>query len=701
MNVGFCRKHFTKLVVSCFVVLSGAAQAQTLVIVGGQGQLVASSSVATLPLTVQLLDASGRPFPGQTVSFTDNAGGQFGSVNGSAPPTDANGITSVQFVGANLNLLGSAPFVQTNINAVYSNFVATFYETTSNQASNGGLLTQVNIQYPQQGQLISGPAGSPGTQPILVRVGTLSSAIGIPNVSVSINVDSSAGSTGTISCREGPFVLTDSTGLATCTPVFGKIGSGTFTILVGGLLSFSQNAFTVTVGAPGIISVTSGGNQAGLPGQQLPVPLLAVVTDLAGNIIVGAQVVFESVTPNGATFINSRTSSDANGRVSTSVILGNVPGPIQIRIRDVGNLVANPPIVTETVNITISGLFKISGDNQTAFVGSPVGAPFAQPLTVRVSNATSQPVQGASVQFAVTTGSAALSNTTAITGPDGLASTSVTAGSLVGPVTVTATSGGFSQTFTLTVIQIGPSNFSYLNGASFVPNSLSPGSIVTINAQGLVGSNIQGTVGGSFVGPMPFNVAGVSVTLNNIPAPIYYVSNQNGQQSVTIQVPFEVPPGVVPITVSASVGGSTNGFVTVLPVSPGLFESVNTDGRRRVVALRPNGTVVTPANPAVRGENLRVYATGLGPVSPNVPTGSFSPAGSDPAITSNLVAGINNNGVPIVQAIYARNLVGVYELTVMVPNDAVAFPSGTVNFSVAVQGPNGYVYSNGSLIAVQ
>jgi len=699
MKASYFRKHSAALLFFFLVFMNGvASQAQTLVKLGGDGQLIASSSVATQPLTVQLLDASGKPFPGQTVTFTDNSAGQFGSVNGVAPPTDSNGVTSVQFVGANLNLLGSSAFVQTNVNAVYGSFVATFTETTSNQASNGGLLTQVSIQYPLQGQVISGPAGSPGTQPILVRVGTLSSAAGIPNVSVAINVDSNGGNnTGTLSCKEGPFVLTDSTGLATCTPVFGKIGSGTFTIVVGGLLSFPQNAFTVTVGLPGIINVTSGANQFGLPGQQLPLPLVAVVTDLAGNALPGANVVFESVTPNGATFTNVRTPSDGNGRVSATVILGNVPGPIQIRIRDVGNLVANPPTVTETVNITISGLSKVSGDNQTTFIN----ASFSQPVTVRVLNATSQPVQGATVQFAVTTGTATLSNTTAITGGDGLASTSVAAGPTAGTVSVTATSGGFTQTFTLTANPPGPTSFSYSNGASFAPNSLSPGSIVTINAQGLVGSNVQGTVGGTFVGSLPFTVAGVSVTINNIPAPIYYVSNQNGQQSVTIQVPFEVPAGTVPVNVAVNGGGSTNAFVMVLPVSPGLFESVSTDGRRRVVALRPNGTVVTPANPAARGENLRVYATGLGAVSPNVPTGSFSPAGSDPTVTSSLVAGINNNGVPIVQAIYARNLIGVEELTITVPTDAVAFPSGTVNFSIAVQGPNGFVYSNGSLIAIQ
>ena len=141
--------------------------------------------------------------------------------------------------------------------------------------------------------------------------------------------------------------------------------------------------------------------------------------------------------------------------------------------------------------------------------------------------------------------------------------------------------------------------------------------------------------------------------------------------------------------------------LSVLPVAPGVFETVGADNRKRVVALRPNGTVVTTANPAARGENVRVYLTGLGNVSPAVPTGSFSPSGPDPVVTSNLVVGIANNGAPLVQAIYARNLVGVYELTITIPTDPVAFPSGTVAFAVAIQGPNGLVYSQTSAIVIQ
>ena len=682
--------------------LASSADAQTLTIVSGQGQLVQSSTVAAQPLTVQYLDATGKPFPNQTVLFADTQNGAGGYANPGSAVTDVNGMASSTFIGAALNPSSAnvTGYTQTNVIASVNSSSVNFFETTASVTSNGGSVILVNLIAPAQGQVLSGGAGSAGTAtPIKVAVGSLNTSTGIANVAITLRIDSVISGNPTFSCREGAFVLTDATGTATCTPVFGMVGRGTYSILVGGgYRLFSMNQLTVTVGPPGIITITSGANQAGIPAARLPLPVVATVADLAGNLISGAQVVFDTIPANAATFSGVVSTSDANGRVSAYVILGTTPGPFQVRVRDVGNLVASPPLATETVNITISGLNKVSGDGQTAFVN----AAFAQPLAVQVLNATMQPVPSASVTFAVTTGSATVSPAVVLSDANGNASTMVTAGATAGPITITATSFGFSQTFSLTANPPGPTNFSYANGASFVSNFISPGSIVTINAQGLLTGNVAGVVGGTLVGALPYTVAGVSVTIDNIPAPIFNVSNINGAQAVTVQIPFEVRAATVPITIAVAGGGSTSAFVTVLPVSPGIFETVGADNRRRVVALRPNGTVVTTANPAGRGENVRVYLTGLGPVSPAVPTGAFGAAGSDPAVSATLVAGINGSGVTVVQAIYARDLIGVDELTITIPTDTVAFPSGTDSFLVAVYNSSGsYVYSQLSAIAIQ
>ncbi len=698
MRSSFLKQYSPLFLLSAIsLIAAGNSLAQTLTITGGQGQIVVNASAAGNALTVQLLDGTGKPFPNQVITFQDTQGGTNGIASPTSVTTDSNGMASTTFIAPNIPTSSGVSYVQTTVLASYGGLVATFYETTSAITSTGGNTVQPFIQSPVFGQVLRGGAGSAGSVPITVIVNSILSSQGIPNVAVSLQSDTTQNAT--VGCKEGPYVLTDATGTATCTPLFGKVGSGSFAILVGG--RFFQSLpfqFTTTVGPPGIITISSGDNQAGVPGQRLPAPIVAVVTDLAGNVVQGAQVVFETIPAGAATFTNVVSTSDPNGRVSANVVLGTTPGPFQIRIRDVGNLVANPPLLTATVNITISGLNKISGDGQTAFIG----AQFGQPLVVQVNQSTNQPVASAMVTFTVTSGSASVSPTTVLTDGGGRASTTVTAGGIAGPITITATSGNFSQTFSLTANPPGPTNFTYSNGASFATNYISPGSIVTINAQGLVSGNVQGVVGGTLVGALPYTVAGVSVTIDNIPAPIYNVSNVNGAQAVTVQIPFEVRPTTVPVTISVTGGGSTSAFVTVLPVAPGIFETVGSDNQRRVVALRPNGTVVTTTNPARRGENVRVYLTGLGPVTPSVPTGALSPSTSDPQVAALLVAGINGIGVPVVQTVYARNLIGVYEMTVTIPTDPVAFPAGTDTFLVAVYNSNGtYTYSQISAIAIQ
>ena len=712
MNSSYLQRKWLYSLIAALFVFSACASAQTLTITAGNGQLTNPATPAPQALTVQLLQSNGQPFTGQTITFAIQttsalAGNLVNPSNGTCSGTsctvvtDSNGNASITWIGSSLTFGTSVQFSQDVVVATYGSTSVFFYETVSNITTGGGSLVTAALTYPIPGSntVLTGAAGTTGAQPIsvLVSVPTNQTSSNLANIAMTITTDPN--STGSISCKEGPYVLTNSAGIATCTPLFGKVGTGTFTIVVGGgRYTFVGNSFNVTPGGAGMVTVTSGNNQSGTPGQTLPQVLVATVTDLAGNILSGVNMVFTVSPANGATFTNSRLTSDTSGHVSTNVVLGNIAGPIQISVTDAAGLIKTPAVFTETVNIAISSLSKVSGDGQSALTN----AAFGQPLVVQVNNSTNQAVSGATVAFSVSSGSATLSQSSVVTGADGKASVNVTAGPNAGPVVITASTSGFTVTFNLTVNPPGPTNFSYFNGASNQANSLSPGSVATITAQGLVNNNVQGVISGPEFGPLLYTVAGVSVTLSNIPAPIFNVQNLNGQQSVTIQVPFEVSAGTVPITIGVSGSGSTNAFVTLMPYSPGFFQEAQADGVTRAVALRPNGTVVTPTNPAGRGENIRIYLTGLGAVSPAVATGSYSPAASaDPVVSAQLLLGLNNAGIPFVQAIYARNLIGAYEVTFTVPTDTAAFPSGSLPLSVAVLASSGPVFSNPSSIVIQ
>jgi hypothetical protein len=71
---------------------------------------------------------------------------------------------------------------------------------------------------------------------------------------------------------------------------------------------------------------------------------------------------------------------------------------------------------------------KISGDAQTA----PAGSTLPAPLVVQVNDARGNPVPNATVVFTVTEGDGTTSSSTALTGPDGRASTSFTNGTVSG-----------------------------------------------------------------------------------------------------------------------------------------------------------------------------------------------------------------------------------------------------------------------------
>ena len=121
----------------------------------------------------------------------------------------------------------------------------------------------------------------------------------------------------------------------------------------------------------------------------------------------------------------------------------------------------------------------------------------------------------------------------------------------------------------------------------------------------------------------------------------------------------------------------------------------------RAVVVRPDGSFVTLANPARRGEIDRVFVTGMGPTTPSVSTGALPVPGSDSLVSGAVIVGINNAGTRVVTARLSPNLIGVYEVAFQVPTDA---PTGNdVVLSVAVNAPgdNQTRFSNGSRLPIQ
>jgi len=190
----------------------------------------------------------------------------------------------------------------------------------------------------------------------------------------------------------------------------------------------------------------------------------------------------------------------------------------------------------------------------------------------------------------------------------------------------------------------------------------------------------------------------ISVRFGDYLAPVLGVSHFAGQESITVQVPFETRSGVV--TVELRHGESMwSRKVRVLPVAPGIFQMRMSDSKLRGIVLRSDGSLIDLEHPAHRGEILRFFANGLGPFKPPIGTNEIgiSPPISEPA--HRLIVGVADRGAPMLSAKYAAGTVGVTEITFEVPLET---PSGTdVNLSVAAVDDGQPAYSNRSLLPVQ
>jgi uncharacterized protein (TIGR03437 family) len=535
-------------------------------------------------------------------------------------------------------------------------------------------------------------------------VSVLGQNAGLPNIQVTLQSDTAGLS---ISCatqagQQAGTVLTNSSGQATCTPLFGnKLGSGDYTIVIGvSYAGFAPTPFSVVSGPPAIIKIVSGNNQSVNAGALAPQSLVAEVTDAGGNPSTQAAVNW-SVTAGTATLSHTVTSTLSNGDVSTWVT--PTAGPVQVAVALASNSSVYA-LFTVNVNTIVTALQIVSGSGQSA----KEGAAFADPLIVQV-NDNSTPVPGATVNFAVTSGPATLSAASATTNAQGQAQVTATAGATVGPVVITASvksgSTTYTQTFNLTVNAPGATITAIVNAAGFQNQFVSPCSLATIYGTGLA-PGLQG-VAAAFIAPRT-QVAGVTVQFGGVLAPILDVANVSGQESVSVQVPCEVTAGSVPMVVTVDNVASAPFSVTVLPISPGIFQFTDSDGKMRAVLVRPDGSFVSVANPAGRGETIRMFVTGLGQTTPALFTNEFDPlvpdannnlAPQDLPVNASVVVGVNNGGVLVVSAKYAYGMVGIYEVDFQVPENTAT--GNNAPFAIAVYQGTNLLFGNPSLIPIQ
>jgi len=171
-----------------------------------------------------------------------------------------------------------------------------------------------------------------------------------------------------------------------------------------------------------------------------------------------------------------------------------------------------------------------------------------------------------------------------------------------------------------------------VNAASFQTGLPSGGGLATIFCSGLVPTS--GMKAGTYIGqsfsPLPYDLGGLRVVVNGVPAPMLaVVLTASGEAQINIQVPLERNASLVaPYTGSLLVEleDNTSRPVGSVPISqfpgPSIWGGFFADANGYAVAQHASDySSVTPQNPARAGEAIIVYADDFFRVWPPPPVG--------------------------------------------------------------------------------
>ena len=179
-------------------------------------------------------------------------------------------------------------------------------------------------------------------------------------------------------------------------------------------------------------------------------------------------------------------------------------------------------------------------------------------------------------------------------------------------------------------------------------------------------------------GKLPESLDGVSVSINNRPASVYYVS----PTQINVLAPEALADGSVAVTVTKN--GSTSDAVNVdfRKLSPGFFQFPD----ENIAAVRSDGKFIGPAAliagvttiAAKPNDVILLYATGLGPTTPAHVPGQVV---ASPLATSNPVT-VRIHNKDAVVAFAGLVSPGLYQLNVTVPD----LPDGDYPITASVGG---------------
>lgn len=391
----------------------------------------------------------------------------------------------------------------------------------------------------------------------------------------------------------------------------------------------------------------------------------------------------------------STVTLDPGGSAQVAVRLeGSVPAPGryegEIRIEG-GPRMLRAPYLYLVGDNTPHNAFPLIGYDFDGVVNSYIPERI---IAFKLTDRYGAPVPNVPVRFRATIGGGDIEAADRETDVYGIAAARVVLGPLLGEQQFIAEAGGLVIPFDgWARLRPAIATEGVVNAASFERGApVAPGSYIAI-----FGAALSDTTRVFATTYLPLSLAGVSVSFDaparnlSLPGRIHFVSP--GQ--INAQVPWELQ-GLNSVLLKVSIGWISSALYT-LPLadySPAFFERQDAAGRRVIAALDQQYRVVESTNPARRGSVVQLYANGLGPVDPTPPTGEPTPAQPlhwtrvQPEVT------IGGHRAEVQFHGLAPNLVGLYQLNVVVPRDAA---SGLQEVRITIGG----VTSKAALLPVE
>jgi adhesin/invasin len=389
----------TGLTPTQFTATAFAPPANIAVFSGNGQSAIAGTAVATIPAS-RVTDAFSNPVSGVSVLFAVASGG--GSVTVAAATTNANGIAAVGSW-----TLGATAGANSLTAAVTGLTPATFTAT--------------------------GLAGPPAT--VSVNGGNGQSAQAGTAVPIPPSVIARDANSNMVSGVAVTFVMTAGggsiTGASTTTNASGVATVGSWTL--GTAAGANALSATVTALAPAIINATgvagpptsvavNGGNgQSTVVSTPVATAPSVLVRDVNANPVAGAAVTF-GVVGGGGSVTGASTATSASGVATVgSWTLGPSAGANALTATVTGAGIAGNPVAFSATGTgsapTPANAFVNAGNGQTAAPGTTL----AVPPSIKVLDAASNPVPGASVTFSVTGGGGNITGGNTLTNASGVA----------------------------------------------------------------------------------------------------------------------------------------------------------------------------------------------------------------------------------------------------------------------------------------